>query len=143
MPKDPQVQRGEVKLKKGSVATLTVTSNVDGVIYSVTRAEYPEAVAKKAGPKKLLTETREGLAKGLKGTVTDEKDLELAGHPGETFGVAGAANMVRARSAIVKNQLFSLIVVYAGKVPEKADEFLNSIELKDPPPAPVAPVAKP
>jgi len=142
MPKDPQVQRGSVTLKKGSVSTLTVTANVEGVIYSVTRAEYPEAVAKKAGPKKLLTQTREDLAKAAKGTVSDEKELELAGHPGETFSIAGAANMIKARSAVVKNQLFSLIVVYAGKQPEKADEFLNSIEVKDAPAAAV-PIAKP
>jgi hypothetical protein len=133
MPKDPQVQRNSVELKKGKVMTVSLSSNVEGVIYSVTRAEYPEAIVKKAGTKKMLTEAREGLAKQLKGTVSDEKEALLAGHPGETFTVAGTSNMVRARSAIVANQLFSLIVVYTGKVPDKADEFLNSIELKNPP----------
>ena len=116
---------------------------MDGVIYSVTRAEYPEAMAKKSGSKKLLNEAREGLAKALAGAASDEKDQDLSGHPGETFTIAGAKNMVRARSAVVKNQLFNLIVVYTGKVPEKADEFLNSIELKDPPPPSAgAPAAK-
>ncbi len=136
MPKEPQVQRNSVPIKAGNVSTVAMSSNVDGVIYSVTRAEYPESIVKKAGAKKMLGEVRSGLATQLKGTVSDEADAELSGHPGQTFNVAGASNMVRARSAIVANQLYTLVVVYTGKLPEKAEEFLTSLELKSPPPPP-------
>lgn len=140
MPKDPQEQRNSMALPKnaGTLNNATLTSTVDGVVYSVTRSEYPAPFIKKIGAKKMLGEVRNGLSNSLKGTISDEKDQELAGHPGQSFTVAGAAKMVRARSALVAGQLFTLVVIYSGNVPEKADEFLNSIELKDPPPAPVA-----
>jgi hypothetical protein len=142
MPKDPQEQRNSVALPKnaGTVNNASLTSSVDGVVYSVTRSEYPAPFIKKIGAKKMLGEVRSGLSGQLKGTVSDEKDVELSGHPGQTFTVAGAAKMVRARSALVGGQLFTMVVIYSGNVPEKADEFLNSLALKDPPPPP-APAA--
>ncbi len=143
MPKDPQEQRNSVALPRnaGTVSNASLTSSVDGVVYSVTRSEYPAPFLKKVGAKKMLSEVRGGLAGQLKGTVVDEKDLDLAGHPGQTFAVTGGAKLVRARSALVGGQLFTMVVIYSGNVPEKADEFLSSLTLKDPPPAP-APAPK-
>lgn len=138
MPKDPEVQRRSVPLKKsGTVQTVTMSATLDGVIYSVTRAEYPEVVVKKKGTQKMLSDVREGLAAQLKGTVSDEKDAPLQGYPGQTFTIAGASNIVQARSAIVGHQVYSLVVVYTGQAPERASEFLGSIELAAAPaPAP-------
>jgi hypothetical protein len=115
LPKDPQVQRNTVPLKAGNVTTVALFSNVDGAIYSASRSDYPEAIVKKKGAKRMLGEVLTGLSNQFKGPVSDELDAELAGHPGQTFTVA---------------------VVYTGKVPEKADEFFSSLELKNPPPAP-------
>jgi hypothetical protein len=136
MPKEPQVQRRSVPLKKsGIVQTVTMSSTLDGVIFSVTRADYPDAVVKRKGAQKMLSDVRDGLAAQLKGTVSDEKDAELLGHPGQTFTIAGTSNMVQARSALVENQVYSLIVVYTGKSPAGASEFLGSIELASAPSA--------
>lgn len=130
MPKEPEVQRRSVPLKKsGTVQTVTMSATLDGVIYSVTRAEYPDVVVKKKGAQKMLSDVREGLAAQLKGTVSDEKDAPLQGYPGQTFTIAGANNMVQARSAVVANQVYSLVVVYTGQAPERASEFLGSTEL--------------
>lgn len=141
MPADPQVQRNEVALKKGKVVTVTMTSTVDNVVYSVTRAEYPESMVKKAGPAKMLAEVRSGLGKQLGGTASDEQDVELAGNPGQIFVVAGSAKMLKARSVLAGSQLYTLLVLYSGKLPVKADEFLGSLVLA--PPGPKAPADPP
>ena len=140
MPKDSKVQRKALALKKGgTIQTVTAEGLLDGVLYSVTRAEFPEAVAKKRGVTKMLSEVRDGLAAQLKGAVSEEKDVELLGHPGQSFAVAGANNLALVRSAVVENQVYSLIVVYSGKVPDQAATFLGSIELMAPPAAALAP----
>lgn len=130
MPPEPEVQRRSVPLKKsGTVQTVTMSATLDGVIYSVTRADYPDVVVKKKGTQKMLSDVRDGLAAQLEGTVSDEKDAPLQGYPGQTFTIAGASNMVQARSAVVGGQVYSLVVVYTGQAPERASEFLDSIEL--------------
>lgn len=143
LPKDPQVQRRAVPLKKsGTVQTVTLSASLDGALYSVTRADYPAAVVAKKGATKMLGEVKAGLAAQLKGTVGEEKDSPLVGHPGQSFSIASATNIVQARSAVVGNQVFSLIVVHTGPPPALTATFLNSIELVAAPPAP-APASAP
>jgi hypothetical protein len=139
LPANPEVKRSEVPQGKKKINVLTAQVTAQGAIYSLTRLEYPESVIKKLGAAKMLGDTQAGVAAQAKGSVTETKDVELAGNPGQTFTVAGAQNMVRARSALVGSSLYSLMVVYTGKVPEKADEFLNSLELT----APAAPAPAP
>lgn len=148
LPKDAAVQRKAVPLNKtGTLQAqiVTISANLDGVLYSVTRVDYPETMATKRGPEKMLKEVREGLAAQLKGTVRDQRPVTLAGHPGEEFTVVGATNTIKARSAAVANQVYSLIAVSAGaaEAPRSA-EFLGSLELAAPPPAPApAPASGP
>jgi len=136
-PIEPQAQRNSMALKTGTLTTVSLTANVNGVVYAVTRADYPEAIVVKAGPKKMLAEARNSLTKQVKeGKLSDEKDQDLAGQPGQTFSVSGQDRLVKARSGLVQNQLYTLVVVYTGPTPDRAEAFLNSLELKAPAPAP-------
>jgi hypothetical protein len=137
-PVEPQAQRNSVAIKAGNVNTVSLTANLNGVLFSVTRAEYPEALVARAGPRKMLAEARLQLSSQLKGKPTEEKDVELSGHPGQIFFISGQDRLVRARSAIVQNQLYTLVVVYTGPTPPQAEAFLASLALKDPPPPPAA-----
>jgi hypothetical protein len=134
-PVEPQVQRSSSADKNGTVSTVAFTTNVNGVVFAVTRSDYPEASAAKWGPKKMLASARNILASQAKGKVEEQKDLELAGHPGQLFTVVGQDRMVKGRSAIVQNQLYTLVVVYNGATPESADAFLTSLSLKETPSA--------
>lgn len=140
-PADPVVQRSVGQSKNGPVPAVTVSVNVGGVLYVITRQDYPEATVSKAGPKKMLTQSRLDVTREMKDPrISDEKDVELAGFPGKTFSVVGMVNgadrVVKARSAVVQNSLYTMVVVFTGPPPGNADAFLASLELKNPPPAP-------
>jgi hypothetical protein len=128
-PVEPQVQRNAVEDKLGTYNAVRFDTNVNGVVFVVSRLDYPEAAFTKLGPKKILAQGRNGIASQVKGKPADEKDLELDGFPGQTFSVVGQDRLIKARSVVVKNQLYTLVVVYTGATPEKADAFLGSLEL--------------
>lgn len=143
-PSDPVVQRATPQSKNGPVPTVTVSVNVAGVVYAITRQDYPEATVAKAGPKKMLTQSRLDVTRDLKDPkVSDEKEVELAGFPGKTFLVTATDRVVKARSAVVQNSLYTMVVVFSGPAPGNADAFLNSLELKNPPAAPAPAPAPP
>ena len=130
MPKTPDVQRKSVPLMGlGEVHTVTMSATTNGALYSVTRAEYPEAAAKQMVPSKLLDDVRAGIVNEIKGTVSKQQDEQLLGYPGESFAMTEGNRRIRARSAVVGNQVFSLIVVYVEGAPQRADEFLDSLAL--------------
>jgi hypothetical protein len=137
-PVEPQVQRNSVADKLGTYQAVRFDTNVNGVVFVVSRLEYPEAAFTKLGPKKILAQGRNGIASQVKGKPTDEQDLELDGFPGQTFSVVGQDRLIRARTVVVKNQLYTLVVVYTGPTPEKAEAFLGSLELSKAAPAAAA-----
>jgi hypothetical protein len=135
MPGEPQVQRNKVTISAGDVTTAAWTLQSDeGVIYSIATADYPQKLVDARPDTVLLLEGRDGLTNQLKGTVKEERKIDLQGHPGRAFTVASDAGEVRARSYLVGNRLYTLLVLYNPSIgAPHADAFLGSLELTSPP----------
>lgn len=144
MPGEPQAQRGEVAIPGGKVQTAAWTSNIEGVLYSISTADYPEKIVAGNPASAFLNEGKNGLVNQLKGTVKAEEDITLQGYPGKSFTVSSDAGEVRARNFLVGPRLYTLLVLYNPSIgAPHADPFLTSLELINPPPAimPPAPAA--
>jgi len=139
MPAEPQVARNKVAIKAGEVTTASWTVNQDGILYSVSIADYPAAFVSGHTAGVFLNDGRNGLVNQLKGTLKGEEDITLDGHPGKAFKVSAEAGDVSARNYLVGARLYTLLVLYSPNLGAPlADEFLASLKLT----APVAPVAK-
>ncbi len=136
IPGEPQAQRGEVAIPGGKVQTAAWTSNVEGVLYSISTADYPEKVVAANPASAFLNEGKNGLVNQLKGTLKSEEDVTLQGYPGKAFTVSSDSGEVRARNFLVGPRLYTLLVLYNPSIgAPQADEFLSSLELINPPPA--------
>jgi hypothetical protein len=136
MPGEPQAQRGKVAIPGGEVQTAAWTSNVEGVLFSISTADYPEKVVAANPAAAFLNEGKNGLVNQLKGTIKAEEDITLQGYPGKAFTVSSDAGEVRARNFLVGPRLYTLLVLYNPSIgAPQADEFLTSLELTNPPPA--------
>ena len=136
IPGEPQTQRGEVAIPGGKVQTAAWTANVEGVLYSISTADYPEKTVASNPAAAFLNEGRNGLVNQLKGTVKNEEDITLQGYPGKAFTVSSDAGEVRARNFLVGPRLYTLLVLYNPSIgAPQADAFLTSLELVNPPPA--------
>jgi len=136
-PGDPQPQRGEVAIPGGKVQTVAWTiSDPNGVLYSISTADYPEKVVASNPAAAFLNEGKTGLVNQLKGTIKAEEDITLQGYPGKSFTVSSDAGEVRARNFLVGPRLYTLLVLYNPSIGAPlADPFLTSLELVNPPPA--------
>jgi hypothetical protein len=142
MPAGPQVLRNTVKLPAGEVATTAWSKNVDGVLYSVSIADYPKALLSATKPVTFLDEGKQGLVKQLKGTLQEEQDITLGEYPGKAFVVSSDSGQMKARNYLVGNRLYTLLVLFnAGIGAPEADAFLSSLQLT--PTAPPAPAVQP
>ncbi len=136
IPGDPQPQRGEVAIPGGKVQTAAWTSNVEGVLYSISTADYPEKIVAGNPAAAFLNEGKTGLVNQLKGTIKAEEDVTLQGYPGKAFTVSSDAGEVKARNFLVGPRLYTLLVLYNPSIgAPQADQFLTSLELVNPPPA--------
>jgi hypothetical protein len=148
MPGEPQAQRGKVAIPGGEVSTAAWAANVEGVLYSISTADYPEKVVAANPAEAFLNEGKTGLVNQLKGNIEAEEDITLQGYPGKSFTVTSDAGEVKARNFLVGNRLYTLLTLYNPSIgAPHADEFLTSLELIDPPPSiakvPKAPKAAP
>ncbi|MFL5356999.1 hypothetical protein [Archangium sp.] len=135
-PGDPPPQLGEVAIPGGKVKTAAWTSNVEGVLFSISTADYPEKIVAANPTAAFLNEGKNGLVKQLKGTVKAEEDVTLQGYPGKAFTVSSDSGEVKARNFLVGPRLYTLLVLYNPSIgAPQADAFLTSLELVNPPPA--------
>jgi hypothetical protein len=136
IPGEPQAQRGKVAIPGGEVQTAAWTSSVEGVLFSISTADYPEKVVAANPASAFLNEGKNGLVNQLKGTIKAEEDITLQSYPGKAFTVSSDAGEVKARNFLVGPRLYTLLVLYNPSIgAPQADEFLNSLELINPPPA--------
>jgi hypothetical protein len=118
------------------VQTAAWTTNVEGVLYSISTADYPERVVAANPAAAFLNEGKNGLVNQLKGTIKSEEDITLQGYPGKAFTVSSDAGEVRARNFLVGPRLYTLLVLYNPSIGAPlAEQFLTSLELVNPPPA--------
>ena len=136
MPGQPQVQRQKVTIPAGEVATAAYSLQTpEGVIYSVSIADYPEKVVAARPPEAFLNEGRDGLTNQLKGTVSNEQEVTVDGYPGKSYTVSSPNGEVRARNYLVGPRLYTLLVLYNPSIGAPgADDFLGSLALVNPPP---------
>jgi hypothetical protein len=144
-PAGAQAQRNQVTIPAGQVSTAAWSMNVSGVLYSISFADYPEAVVSRSTPARMLDEGRDGLVTQLKGTLEEEAELGLGSHPGRAFRVSSTRGELRGRLALVGRRLYTLITLYNPSVgAPAASTFLASLELTGTPSSPtVAAPGKP
>ncbi len=132
MPGTPQSQFQDVQIPGGKVSTgAWTTQTAEGVIYSVSFADYPEPVAKARPAKDFLDEGEAGLANQLRGTVRSKRDVALDGNPGREFTVSSENGEVKARNYMVGRRLYTLLVLYNPSIgAPDADKFLGSLALR-------------
>jgi hypothetical protein len=136
MPGTPQVVRNKVTIPAGDVLTAAWTANVDGVIYSLSLADYPTMVVAARPPEAFLNEGRDGLVNQLKGTVKSEENITINDmYPGKAFTITSDNGEVKARNDLVGTRLYTMLTLYNPSIgAPAADEFLRSLELINPPP---------
>ncbi len=133
----PDPIRQKVTIPAGDVKTAawSVQDASAGALFSISTADYPEKVVAARPASDFLNEGRDGLVTQLKGTLKDEKDLQLQGYPGKSYTVISEMGEVRARIFLVGPRLYTMLVLYAsGSIPAHAEQFLTSLVLIDPPP---------
>ncbi len=136
MPGQPQVQRQKVTIPAGEVATAAYSLQTpEGVIYSVSIADYPEKVVAARPAEAFLNEGRDGLTNQLKGTVSNEQEVTVDGYPGKSYTVSSPNGEVKARNYLVGPRLYTMLVLYNPSIGAPgSDEFLGSLALVNPPP---------
>jgi hypothetical protein len=148
MPGAPQVTRNKVTIPAGDVNIATWNSSVDGVIYALTTADYPEKiVAGRTAETMLNKEGRDSLVGQLKGTLKSEENITINDkYPGKAFVISSDSGEVKARSYLVGTRLYTMVVLYNPSIgAPAADAFLTSLSLINQPPmvskgsAPAAP----
>jgi hypothetical protein len=148
MPGAPQVARNKVTVPAGDVNIATWNSNVDGVIYALTTADYPEKiVAGRTAETMLNKEGRDSLVGQLKGTLKSEENITISDkYPGKAFVVSSDNGEVKARTYLVGTRLYTMVVLFNPSIgAPAADAFLTSLSLINQPPmvskgsAPAAP----
>ena len=136
MPGQPQVQRQKVTIPAGEVATAAYSLQTpEGVIFSVSTADYPEKVVAARPAEAFLNEGRDGLTNQLKGTVSNEQELTIDGYPGKSYTVSSPNGEVKARNYLVGPRLYTMLVLYNPSIGAPgSDDFLGSLALVNPPP---------
>jgi hypothetical protein len=136
MPGEPKAQRQKVTIPAGEVATAAYSLQTpEGVIFSVSTADYPEKVVAARPAEAFLNEGRDGLTNQLKGTVSNEQEVTIDGYPGKAYTVSSPNGEVKARNYLVGPRLYTLLVLYNPSIGAPgADEFLGSLALVNPPP---------
>lgn len=124
----------------GNLTLMTSKAEGNGVVYSVTYTDYPEAFKDKdVQPARLL----DGVMNGMKGTdgqltgglpleVKDETGQVMKDGTGRQFTINAGSNQVRVQLYLVGRRLY--VVQASGKAvatqARAADEFLASFQLK-------------
>jgi hypothetical protein len=136
MPGAPQVTRNKVTIPAGDITTAAWTANVDGVVYSLSLAEYPTKVVAARPPEAFLNEGRDGLVTQLKGTLKSEENITINDlYPGKAFTISSENGEVRARNYLVGPRLYTMLTLYNPSIgAPAADAFLRSLTLINPPP---------
>lgn len=127
LPQQPYVsrtQRPYDRPEENSDITSATATTADGVTYPVTRIAYsPDGILV---PEKVLAGTKKSITNEVKGELAESAKAPLPQNQGELFTVANPQKIIRARTALVGKQLFTLFVAYSGNPPESATTCLNS-----------------
>jgi hypothetical protein len=97
--------------------------------YVATYTEFPPGTLGKIKPKDLFDSVQNSTAQSVGGTVTDSRDIQVAGLPGREFTARTADGNVTARILVgaAKERMYTLAGTYGeGPPPESVQRFLGS-----------------
>jgi hypothetical protein len=128
--------RNKVTTKAGDISTAAWNGNVDGVIYSLSIADYPAKVVAARPPEAFLNEGRDGLVNQLKGKLVSEENITINDtYPGKAFTISSDNGEVKARNYLVGPRMYTMLTLYNPSIgAPSADTFLRSLNLINPPP---------
>lgn len=132
MPGEPQLTRSRVAIQGGEVQVGTWKSSVEGALFSVSYADYPEPVIATKPPMALVNEGRDSVVASVKGTLLREQEVTLDGvYPGKAYVAESPSGEVRARHFLVGNRLYTLLALFNPSIGSpQADAFLSSLALR-------------
>ncbi|MCA1592122.1 MAG: energy transducer TonB [Acidobacteria bacterium] len=118
----PQVQTQDTAIGKLDVHTFTLTTSMQ---YGVMFVDYPRTMEDSGAAKQFLDGARDGGVKGVNGTLLEEKETSLDGHPGRIIKVrVGDGYVMRVKFYVVKNRLYQLgVTMWDKDAPEAAARF--------------------
>jgi len=101
------------KLESGNTKIAVSTAKVEfaGLVYTVSRAEYPEAFDS-TKPETILDGIRDGM-KGRDGQIKLDKSITLGDVPGREIVIQAGSNSIRAKVYVVKHVVTQVMVVGA------------------------------
>ncbi|MDC0713048.1 hypothetical protein POL68_31590 [Stigmatella sp. ncwal1] len=136
MPGAPQSTSNKITIPSGDILIETLSSEVDGVTYSLLTYDYPVKFVAARSPEALLnSDGRDALINQVKGTLKSEEPIVLDGYPGKAFIMGSDRGDVRVRTYLVGPRLYTLLGVYNPGIPSPSvDEYLQSLTLINPPP---------
>lgn len=135
LPGTPKKSVRSISSAVGLVDLNTWTVDRGTVAYMVAYTDYPKNKIAGQSPATLLAQARDGAVSNVKGTISDESDITLSGHPGKKFLVnftaKGRKGVVHARIYFVGNRLYQTIVVRVSGRGSAADaeKCLDSFKL--------------
>jgi TonB family protein len=138
LPGKPQTK------EPGPYNSVDITSvQGNGVTCFVTMQSAPDAPAKVSGEDRYLRDFKEGIAKAMKFTATDETPIKLDSHRGIEFKVKGSGLSGVSRVYLVKRKgmtpsLYTLLVFSINPDSAGMEKFLNSFKLIEISPLPPA-----
>ncbi len=138
-PKEPKHLTRNATTALGKLTTHLFVVEIENgrVTYLVAYADYPvELAASDAQKARVLDGVRHGAIKAVKGGLTMQRDLELAGNPGREFAFTHESRQgkgtVHNRVYLVGRRLYQLKVVHVGDAPldpKDVDKFFASFKL--------------
>ncbi|SEU24951.1 hypothetical protein [Stigmatella erecta] len=136
MPGSPQSTSNKITIPSGDILIETLSSEIDGITYSLLTYEYPVKFVAARSPEALLnSDGRDALINQVKGTLKSEEPITLDGYPGKAFIMGSDRGDVRVRTYLVGPRLYTLLGVYNPGIPSPSvDAFLQSFTLINPPP---------
>lgn len=134
--KDPEEQTESVPTVIGTLETKFYMVETKDMAFSVNFVDYPAEIIQSGDVKMMLDGGVQGAVSNVDGTLLEQKDISLDGHPGREMRaeakLEGDDVIFKARIYLVENRLYMIQVVSLKSKASSADvdKFLDSFQLK-------------
>lgn len=132
MPGKPTETVAPVPMPDGStVQMLQAIVELGNMAFLGTHVDYPSTITRGQTPAQLLTNVRDGSAKGH--TLRADRALTVDGYPAREYVIQqSGGTVVVVRTAMVQNRLYQMIVAGPPGIDQHADtrRFLDSFTLR-------------
>ncbi len=133
-PGQPKEQTQRVATPAGMITMHIFIFESSNTAFTVMYNDYPDVVVQGSDKNAILTGARDGAVGNVGGTVSDESQITVNGHPGRQFTVSVPSKKLEIKSKImlVDNRLYQVMVAGRPGQATSADtsRFLNSFVLQ-------------